>query len=71
MNSLMEIEEAIERLPHDQVVELLEHLEKRVADDWDRKFESDVIGGKLNAAARRAIAEHRAGRSTPFPGDEE
>jgi hypothetical protein len=71
MDSLLEIEEAIGRLPKDQMIELVERLEQRVADEWDRKFERDVTGGRLNKAAQRALAEHRAGQSTPFPAHEE
>jgi hypothetical protein len=71
MNTLLEIEEAIDRLPREQVMELVDRLEKRVSDDWDRKFESDVKAGKLDSLAQRALAEHRAGQSTPFPKHEE
>ncbi len=71
MDSLLEIEEAIGRLPKDQMMALVERLEQRVADEWDRKFERDVTGGRLNEVAQRALAEHRAGQSTPFPAHEE
>jgi hypothetical protein len=71
MDSLLEIEEAIGRLPKDQMIELVERLEQRVADEWDRKFERDVTSGRLNEVAQRALVEHRAGQSTPFPSHEE
>lgn len=71
METLLEIEEAIERLPQDQFMELVERLEKRVADAWDLKFEGDVKSGRLNEVAQRALAEHRSGKSTPFPQHEE
>lgn len=57
METLLDIEEAIGRLPKDQMMALME----RVADEWDRKFERDVTGGRLNEVAQRALAEHRAG----------
>lgn len=71
MDTLLEIEEDIDRLPKDQMMALMERLEERVADEWDRKFERDVAGGRLNEVAQRALAQHRAGQSTPFPAHEE
>lgn len=71
MDTLLEIEEAIDRLPQDQMLKLVERLEKRVADEWDRKFEQDVNSGTFNEVAHSALAEHRAGQSTSFPTDEE
>ena len=70
MDTLLEIEEAICRLPPDQKMALVERLENLVADEWDRKFEQDVKSGKLNEIAQRALTEHRAGLSTPFPPNE-
>ena len=50
---------------------LVDRIEQRVADEWDRRFEQDVNSGRLNEVAQRALAEHRAGQSTPFPAHEE
>jgi hypothetical protein len=33
------------------------------AAEWDQQFEADVKGGKLDALADAALADHRAGRS--------
>ncbi|HEY4086047.1 MAG TPA: hypothetical protein VGM43_08920 [Bryobacteraceae bacterium] len=33
---------------------------------WDRQFETDAIGGKLDALAERALKDHTSGRSTEF-----
>jgi hypothetical protein len=71
METLLEIEEAIGRLPKDQMMALVERLEQRMADEWDRKFERDVASGRLNEVAQRALADHRAGLSTHFPAHEE
>ncbi len=71
MDSLLEIEEAIDRLRQDQIMALVDRIEQRVADEWDRRFEQDVNSGRLNEVAQRALAEHRAGQSTPFPAHEE
>lgn len=71
MSTLQEIEQAIDRLPQEQVFALGEWLQQRLDAEWDRQFERDVKTGRLAAAARKAIEEHRAGRSRDFPGDAE
>lgn len=67
MSSIQEIEAAIETLPPEQFLLLREHIQKRFDEQWDRQFGDDATSGKLDAVADSAIAEHRAGRSTPFP----
>ena len=37
---------------------------QRQADKWDREFEADVKTGKLDALAKRALRDHKAGRTT-------
>lgn len=71
MSTLDEIETAIDRLPRDQAFELGEWLEQRLGDEWDSQFQHDVKAGRLASAAEIAIAEHRAGNSKDFPGNEE
>jgi hypothetical protein len=41
-----------------------------VEDGWDKQFEEDVKAGRLDRATQEAMAEYRAGKSTPFPPDE-
>ncbi len=69
MSSIQEIEAAIETLPAEQFLLLREHMQKRFEEQWDKQFEEDASSGRLEAAAAAAIAEHRVGRSTPFPAN--
>jgi hypothetical protein len=71
MQTVMEIEDAIGQLPEEEMFKLVERLENRTSDLWDRQIERDVKGGRLNSIAQQAIQEHRAGRSTAFPSDAE
>ena len=71
MGTLQEIEEAIDRLPREQVFALSDWLQQRVDKQWDRQFETDVASGRLNAVAQKAIEEHWAGISKRCPGDAE
>lgn len=34
------------------------------ADAWDRQFETDAMGGRLDALAENALHDHASGRST-------
>ena len=67
MNGIQEIEKAIAQLPRDEFFKLREQLQRRFDDEWDRQFERDVASGKLDNIAAQALAEHRAGKSKPFP----
>ncbi len=70
MSSLAEIEEAIEKLPDEQLFQLTDWISERFSDAWDRQIEQDIVAGKLDALAAEAIAEHRAGQSLPLLADE-
>jgi hypothetical protein len=67
MSTLAEIEEAIEKLPNEQLFQLTDCISERFSDAWDRQIEQDIVAGKLDDLAAEAIAEHRAGQSLPMP----
>ena len=64
--SVREIESAVERLASDQLAAFTKWVEEFVADAWDRKFEADVAGGKLDHLAKQADEDFEAGRCTPL-----
>ena len=71
MQTIMEIEEAIGQLPEEEMFQLIERLEHKASDMWDRQIERDIRAGRLDSMAQQAIREHREGQSTPFPRDAE
>lgn len=71
MSSLQEIEQAIDKLPKDEVYVLGEWLQKRLDEEWDTQFEKDVASGRLNEAGQEAITEYRSGNTKDFPSDAE
>ena len=71
MSTLAEIEDAIEKLPNEQLFQLTDWISQRFSDAWDRQIEQDIVAGKLDDLAAEAIAEHRAGQSLSLPADEE
>ena len=34
------------------------------ADDWDRQIEEDIIAGKLEPLVKKALEDHKAGKTT-------
>ena len=60
--SIKEIEDAVSTLDSKELSEFSSWFEEFLADQWDKKFESDVISGKLNSLARSANADFEAGR---------
>ena len=71
MSTVQEIEQAIERLPRQEVFLLTSWLSSHFSDLWDRQIEEDISSGLLDDLAAEALAEHRAGKSLPLPTDEE
>jgi hypothetical protein len=70
MSTLAEIEQAIEKLPNEQLFQLTDWISTRFSDAWDRQIEQDIVAGEFDDLAAEAIAEHRAGQSLPMPADE-
>ena len=60
MSTLAEIEQAIEKLPREDLFQLTGWLSTHFSDAWDRRIEEDIVAGRLDDLAAEAIAEHRA-----------
>jgi hypothetical protein len=71
MSTVQEIEQAIEKLPREEVFVLTNWLSTHFSALWDRQIEEDISSGLLDDLAAEALAEHRAGKSLPLPTDEE
>lgn len=62
-NTVEDIEKAITQLPQEQLRQFRAWYEKFDSNAWDRQIEEDAAGGKLDALAEAAIADHKAGKS--------
>jgi len=58
-----DIEKAVSELPQDQLRVFRAWYERFDSDAWDEQIEKDAAGGKLDALAEAAIADHKAGKS--------
>ena len=64
MGTIQEIEDAIQRLPAEELAELRAWFADYAAAAWDRQFERDVEAGRLDALAEEALSDLREGRCT-------
>ena len=64
MNTIQEIERAVERLGPDELAAFRAWFVSYDADAWDRQIEADVAAGRLDSLAEEALADLRAGRCT-------
>lgn len=64
MSTLQEIENAISQLSSDDLSRFRTWFAEFDAEAWDRQFEDDVVAGKLDALADKALAHLHEGRCT-------
>ena len=62
MNTVKEIEDAILRLSHNDLLILSKWFDKLDAQRWDEQFEEDVTSGKLDRMAKQALADFKSGQ---------
>ena len=53
MSTLAEIEQAIEKLPREDLFQLTGWLSTHFSDAWDRQIEEDIVAGRLDYLAAR------------------
>ena len=70
MSTVEQIEAAIQKLPREEFFRLRDWMRDRFDDEWDKQIEEDVRSGRLDRVAQEALAEYRAGKTTPFPPDD-
>ncbi len=64
MSTVHEIEDAIRKLPDDDLAALRAWFAEFDAAAWDRQFERDVADGRLDALADEALRDAHEGRCT-------
>ena len=64
MTTLEQVTAAVKRLPKKDLARFRRWFAKYDASVWDRQLEQDVAAGRLDALAREALRDYRAGRTT-------
>jgi hypothetical protein len=62
MSTVAEIEDAIRKLPDEDLAALRAWFAEFDAAAWDRQFERDVAAGRLDVLADEALRDWREGR---------
>jgi hypothetical protein len=62
MSTVLEIEDAVQRLPLPSLAEFRDWFYRFDAEAWDRQFEEDVRAGRLDELAEEALQDLREGR---------
>jgi len=62
MSTVLEIENAVQRLSRQELAAFRDWFSGFDAAAWDRQFEEDVTAGRLNDLADEAINDLRQGR---------
>lgn len=70
MSTVIEIQEAIAKLPELEQRALARWFAEMRADIWDKQIEEDIHAGRLDHLAEEALKEFADGRTTAFPPNE-
>ena len=66
LNTVQEIERAIDALTPDQRQELYIWLDERYLHEGDAQLKAAIDGGRFDDRITRAVADHKAGRTEPL-----
>lgn len=66
MTKLQQIEKSVEALSDEEMKAFAAWFEELRWQRWDRQIEEDSRAGKLDKLAEEALADFRAGRTTPL-----
>ncbi len=64
MSKVENVEREIQALSPQELAAFRQWFAAFDAEAWDSQFEADVLAGKLDALAERALRDHAAGEST-------
>lgn len=70
MQSVEEIQQAIEALSPDDYVRIRDWLAEAAWDDWDRQIAADSEAGHLDSLVLQALEDKRRGLLRDLPGVE-
>jgi hypothetical protein len=63
MTRVQRLEREVKELNRRELAAFRKWFHKHDSAEWDKKIEQDAAAGKLDKLARKALADHKAGRS--------
>jgi hypothetical protein len=70
VSTVVEIQQAIARLPESEQRCLARWFAEVLSDAWDGQIENDMVAGRLDHLAEEALEEFHTGQTKAFPPDE-
>ena len=64
--SALELEQAVKKLPPQELRIFSDWFERYSSDKWDEKIEKDILSGRLAKLAAKADEDFEAGRCSPL-----
>lgn len=64
MTRIQRLEQEIRKLTPSELTAFRKWFQDFDADQWDEQIEEDVLSGKLESLAQKALADHKAGRTS-------
>ncbi len=64
MTRVQMLEQEVKQLTSDELAAFREWFQEYDAAEWDRQIEEDALAGKFDKLAEKALADHKAGRTT-------
>ncbi len=63
MARVKELANEVQQLNRDELAAFRDWFRKYDSDEWDKEIEEDILAGRLDRLASKAIADHKAGRT--------
>ncbi len=65
--SIEELKSAVSQLPAEELDRFSQWFEEFLADQWDRRIETDILARRLDSAGLRADEDFESGRCEQLP----
>lgn len=66
MARIEELTHEVQQLSREELAAFRDWFRRYDSDEWDKEIEEDILAGRLEGLADKAIADHKAGRSKKF-----
>ncbi|MDR3553139.1 MAG: hypothetical protein P4L55_00155 [Syntrophobacteraceae bacterium] len=64
MTRVQELEQEVRKLAPSELAAFRKWFEDFDSDQWDSQIEEDALTGKLDRLAQKALADHKAGKTS-------
>jgi hypothetical protein len=63
MARIEELTNEVQQLSREELAAFRDWFRKFDSDEWDKEIEEDILSGRLESLANKAIGDHKAGRT--------